>query len=178
MRILRAPKVITAFGKCSLWHKPGFKHRESLSCSRDCTLSFCSFPVTPKRNCKCTLPTAFLAYSLLPATLNFDFSCYSKSNYCTPSSALTRKFKIWCPFGFLLRLWPSSQAASSVSRCTCPSPLEISSFSCSVATVPLRKQTLPGTELQLACSGHLPFNEINCVPKTPLALHWLQKVRI
>lgn len=148
---------MTAFGKCSLWHKPGFKHRESLSCSRDCTQSRCSFPVTPKRNCKCTLSTTFHAYSLLHAKLNSDFSGYSKSNYSTASSVLTRKFKIGCPYGFLLRLWPSSQALSSVPWCTCPSPLEtLSSLTCSLVTAPRGKLALPGTELQLACSGHLP----------------------
>lgn len=142
---------MTAFGKCSLWHKPGFEHRESLSCSRDCTESHCSFPATPKRNWKCTLPTAFHAYSLLHDKLNSDFSGCSKSNYSTSSSALTRKFKIGCPYGFLLRLWPSSQALSSVPWCTCLSPLETSSsLTCSVATAP-QKET--GTPRHRASSG-------------------------
>lgn len=128
------------------WHKPCFNHRESLSCSRDCSWLFCSSPVTPKRNCKGTFPTTFCAYSLLPAKLSSDSSGYADSNYSTPSSALGRKFKIECPYSFLLRLWPSSQALSSVLRCTSLSPVgeeTPSSLICEVATAPWREKGTP-----------------------------------
>lgn len=73
-------------------------------------------------------------------TLKLNSGGYSESNYSTSTLVLARKCKIGYPYGFLLRLWPSSWALSSVPRHTCQSPLETSfSLICSVATTPWRE---------------------------------------
>lgn len=119
------------------------------------------------------------AYSLLPAKLSSDSSGYADSNYSTPSSALGRKFKIECPYSFLLRLWPSSQALSSVLRWSLPvpcgwgDPLLTHLWGGHSSLEGKRHSQGQSFSWPLLGTFLMIIKFIICVPKMPVALHWL-----
>lgn len=152
MRILRAPEVMTAFGKCPLWHKPGFKQGFKQDCIWPCFRATFQWPHRGTVSVFFQLLSIPTPCYMLKLNSGFRGYCLGKIK-----ENLSRKFKIGYPCGFLWRLWQSSWALSSVPRHTCRSPPP-SRLPVVWPQLPGKKKALLGKEIQMACFGRLPYN--------------------